>query len=1431
MKRPTQASDPPTQTPTVRELPATDRDSATEKHPARAPGRLDASRFPPGAILARRYRMVSFLGRGGMGDVYRADDLELGQAVALKFLPESMARDEVSRSRLRTEVRIAREISHPNVCRVHDIGEAEGHCFLSMEYIEGEDLASLHRRIGRLPRDKALEIARQLCQGLAAAHERDVLHRDLKPSNLMIDGRGRARITDFGIATLSADTSDAGEDGSGSGGPRQGTPAYMAPEQLTGGEASVHSDLFALGLVLYELFTGQRAFQAASISQLIAAHQAGDVVPPSDLVPGFDPAVEAVILGCLRPEPDDRPGSVEEVASALSALDTGRTWRPAVDEPIPQRPSWLLEEILGEGGFGQVWLARHNKTGDPRVFKFCHEAQRLPTLQREIAVFRLLKEELGDRDDIARVLDWSFEEPPYFIESEYTEGGNLQLWCQQRGGVRAVPLAVRLELVAQVATALAAAHSVGVLHKDVKPSNVLITGDAEHPRARLTDFGLGAVTESQRLVAAGITSPDWLESSGGERAGTRLYMAPELVEGKAATLQSDLYALGVMLYQAVVGDFSRVLAPGWWRDVDDELLREDIGISVDGSPERRLGDARRLARRLRSLEDRREERDAGRRAEEEARQTRKTLVKARRRRRMAAALAGALAVIALAMGFLASLIAREKGRAEEEAARARNLARIAVAGEWMRTDPTRAALVLLEVEDPDVTAHAGSQIRRVLERNLAAAELRGHEGPIRTAEWSLDGERIVTTSGDRTARVWQTGGSGEHLVLEHDDRVLAAWFDRRDGRVVTVSADGVARYWNPDGSQGPVIFEDPGGNLELVARAPRGDRIALAYWSGMVRLRAADGSGEGMLLAGHGGPVTAVSFSADGTHLVTAARDGTARIWRTGEAGDAIVLEHGGAVTAALFGPGGNRVLTAAADGVARVWSADSSGEPIAFRDYAEGASLVDVSWSPAGDRIALSSWGTASVRSADGSGDPVVLRGHRDEVAVSFSPSGDLVLTTSGDGTTRIWSADSSAAPVALDGHDGSVDSFFSPNGGEVLTTSRDGSARLWRVDHPTEPAVLRHAGAVQAAAWSPAGDRVVTAARDGSVKIWGLDGDGPVLLAGHDAAVAAVAWSPAGDRVLTASHDGTARVWSADRPRDPAILAGHDGGVLIASWNATGDRVLTASEDGTVRLWRPDGTERPVVLGSRDAPVFAASWSPDGDRVALATSRSAGVWSADGAGATTLFEGHDFPVEVVSFDPGGNRLLTASGDGTARIWNVTDGEQARLLDGHDEFIFAASFSPSGDRVLTATADGVVRIWDADLAGEPLVITSHRSAIYAASWSPDGDRIVTASEDGTARVRDADGAGEPLVLEGHAGPVIAASWSPLGDRILTLSLDGTARVWRTETADLIAAIKAATGMCLDPEFRRKNLDESPEKARLRHAECERSHGREPAAG
>jgi TolB-like protein/tetratricopeptide (TPR) repeat protein len=261
----------------------------------RLTGEAAGADLASGAMFTERYRIVASLGCGSMGDVYRAVDTTLDVDVALKILHGS---SPAAIDRLLAEVRLARQVTHPAICRVYDVAEHDGRYFLTMELVDGEDLASLIKRIGRLPAEKVREIGAQLCRGLAAAHDAGVLHRDLKPSNVMLDGAGAVRVTDFGVAVSESDAITA---------PVAGTPAFLAPEQLaTGAPPSAQTDLYAVGLVLHE-----------------ALHGALPDAPGAAIQESSDVSLDAVIRSLLSPDPADRPRSAEEVAIALEGPRAG----------------------------------------------------------------------------------------------------------------------------------------------------------------------------------------------------------------------------------------------------------------------------------------------------------------------------------------------------------------------------------------------------------------------------------------------------------------------------------------------------------------------------------------------------------------------------------------------------------------------------------------------------------------------------------------------------------------------------------------------------------------------------------------------------------------------------------------------------------------------------------------------------------------------------------------------------------------------------------------------------------------------------------------------------------------------------------------------------------------------------------------------------
>jgi serine/threonine protein kinase len=260
--------------------------------------------------LSARYEILAEAGRGSMGNVYKARDRETGETVALKILKPEVASDQAMMDRFKNELLFARKITHKNVCRVHDFNRIGGISCISMEFVEGESLRSVLNRFGGLPLRKGFDVALQICSGLKEAHAQGIVHRDLKPENVMIDERGNVKIMDFGIARSM-------EAGTRLTGTMVGTPAYMAPEQVAGKQVDYRTDIYSLGLMLYEVFTGSQAFQADT-PVAVALKQLRDAPPPPHQVdPSIPVGLERTILKCLEKDPAKRFQSVADLENRL----------------------------------------------------------------------------------------------------------------------------------------------------------------------------------------------------------------------------------------------------------------------------------------------------------------------------------------------------------------------------------------------------------------------------------------------------------------------------------------------------------------------------------------------------------------------------------------------------------------------------------------------------------------------------------------------------------------------------------------------------------------------------------------------------------------------------------------------------------------------------------------------------------------------------------------------------------------------------------------------------------------------------------------------------------------------------------------------------------------------------------------------------------
>jgi len=1106
-------------------------------------------------------------------------------------------------------------------------------------------------------------------------------------------------------------------------------------------------------------------------------------VEPMDI---FEVGAEG--LAPLSPPPDGekakraiRPGEEETLG-----------WRPALGLEIPGRPGWRLTERRGAGGFGEVWVGEQVKLRQQRAFKFCFDDERLRALKREVTLVRLLRTTLGEREDIVRFHDLKLDAPPFYLESDLAPHGNLLQWAEKQGGLAKIPLTQRLALVARTAIALAAAHSIGVLHKDIKPTNILIFDAADGtPHPRLVDFGIGTLADHGVLAEQGITTAGFTRATLLHSSGTPTYSPPEFIAGKPYTIQSDIYGLGVLLYQLIITDPTRPLAVGWERDISDPLLREDIALSVDGDPARRLPSAAELADRLQRLESRREDiikqeqlaREAFARVEAERKlleSQQREQEERRRREEMERVLEVAktareqaeernreLRALLAECARSDRLIAEEKLAAGLERDSFAYLARscdydqsstlgaekaLAVLNRWWHPVPSE---VLLGHSESVWNARFSSNGRLVLtvsqDRTAKVWDalngslvciLEGHMAPVWDGFFSSDGSRIVTGSDDNTVRVWDaTTGCQLHTITGHKGPVTSVQFNREGTRLVTASHDLTARVWDvATGSQ----IARLGGHSEWVRSAqfsPDGSRIVTASDDRTVRVWEAETGQVIHQLMGHEAPVMGAQFSPDGVRIVSASHDLTARIWNadTGEP-VATLAGHDGYVNVAQFSPDGEQVVTASEDKTARVWDA-ASGKHVA------------------------------------------TLNAHEDGVKnAEFSPDGSKVMTTAFSTHAIIWEVRGGKLAAVLSGHGGAVlNAHFGSDSASCVTASADKTVRLWK-NVCTERVAIRvkHSREVRDGRFSPDGLRFVTASDDRTAAIWCANtGRKLITLQGHTRWVTAARFSPDGTKVATASEDLTVRIWDATAGSCCFQLTGHAGRLTDLQFDSSGDRLVTTSFDGNARIWNAnDGSLEHILAGHGDR-VNGAHITQDGKRiVTVSDDKAARVWDANSGELLLTLLGHDSSVKNGQFSPSGTMIVTASSDRTARIWDAVSGDLLRVLGGHKGPVRLAGFTKDETRVYTTSEDTIARVWNLTNGNNCFTLSGHRDLITCIEFSAQGERIVTGSTNGTAILWDGNSGQRIATLSGHGLGVTSVSFNPAGDRILTASADHSARIW-----------------------------------------------------
>ncbi|WP_437758217.1 nSTAND1 domain-containing NTPase [Sorangium sp. So ce1389] len=1449
---------------------------------AMASTELIADRMPVGPDdKIKHYEIIRKLGRGGMGVVFLARDMRLGRLVAIKLLLRYSGR---SVERFLAEARTTALCRHENIVVIHEVDEIQGYPYIVLEYIKGRTLrewmagreqpgapgsSGAHTTPGPRTTNVVIELMIPVVRALICAHEHRIVHRDLKPENILLDDAGSIKVVDFGIAkqteaeVVSTLTSARAALAGGAGQRRKsaavGTPRYMAPEQLLGTDVDHRADLWAVGILLYELLTGAHPLEPFSFTQLSNVVNLDVPMPSvSERRPDVG-ALGAVVDRCLKKHRAERIGSAKELLAELEALLPGRKAPELGEGESPFAGLAAFQESDAPRFFGRdrdvtaVTVRLRNQellavTGPSGAGKSSFvRAGVIPALKRSGDSWGAFILRPGRRplsalvDVLAQVAESDLAGPTATAERSDHDGivatlraqpgylgARLRARCRREGKSHHILLFVdqfeELYTLGAAPDERAAfvACLEGAADDASSPLRVLLAirsdfldrmADERHFMTKLTRGLWFLPPMSRDGLREGLTRPI-------ETAGHRFETA-EMIERMLDTLESTRSPLPLLQFTAVK----------LWeaRDRERRLLTRGACEQLGGVAGALSAHADAVLAGLSWREQRL------------ARAVFLRLVTPERTRAMVSmeqlcelaqdGAGGSGDAVAQLVQHLAGarLLLIETGGEREgtivELVHESLIDRWAKLGQWL-TESEQDAQFLARLRAAAQQWEASGRAEGLLWRDRAAQDARAWHERRRAeqgADWRVGlGRReehyllAVVALCERarhqrrriTTGVIATLGAValmfSYLANRADQQAMRAEQQaaRAEQETTRAQAEGLRARNSTRMAVARELQADPTTVLAILREieppnAPR-EWSVLARW--------ALHSGVARAVLSHPNGVMYADYSPDGKRIVTASLDKAVRVWSADGIGEPLVLRgHESGVLSADFSPDGKRIVTASADKTVRVWSADGTGRPLVLRGHED--SIHSAAFSPDGNRIVSASEDkTVRVWSADGTGHPLILRGHEEPIySAAFSPDGKRVATASWDKTVRIWNADGTGRPLVLRGHeDGVLGATFSPDGKRIATGSWDKTVRVWNADGTGRPLVLRgHEDGITPATFSPDGKRIVSASQDRTVRVWNADGTGePLVLRGHGDRVFSATFSPDGKRIVSASYDKTARVWDADGVREPKVLRGHQAGVYSTAFSPDGKRIASTSYDNTARVWDADGAGEPLILRGHQHWVYGAEFSPDGKRIVTASQdKTVRVWNADSAGELLVLRGHDDGVRSAAFSPDGKRIVTASQDRTVRVWNADSAGELLVLRGHEDSVRSAAFSPDGKRIVTGSDDWTVRVWNADSAGELLVLRGHEAAVRSVAFSPDGKRIVTGSHDRTVRVWNVDGTGGPQVLRGHEHWIHSVAFSPDGKRVASGSQDKTVRVWNMDDLGQPLVLRGSDSPILAVEF------------------------------